>query len=63
MFSFQVNNIEEMVQDILVCRTITDTERYQIKNVLLEACLSQDEHILIDRVLYGVRKGLLKVEC
>lgn len=62
MFLFNVN-IEELIQDIFVCRRITDTDRSQLKNLLLTSSLSQQDHILLDRLLYGVRKGLVKVEC
>ncbi|MEB3178047.1 MAG: hypothetical protein VKL59_03255 [Nostocaceae cyanobacterium] len=62
MFSLP-GSIEELVQDIFVCRKVTDTDRSQLKKLLLSTTLSEEEHILIDRLLYGVRKGLLTVEC
>jgi hypothetical protein len=57
------NNIEELVLDILVCGKVSDINRYQLKNALLASALNEEEQVLINRVLYGVRKGLLKVEC
>jgi len=62
MFSLP-GSIEELVQDIFVCRKVTDINRSQLKKLLLSTTLSEEEHILIDRLLYGVRKGLLTVEC
>jgi len=54
--------IEELVDRILLARRVTLTDRHQLRLAILEAALSEAEHVLIDRVLYGVRKGLLYLE-
>jgi hypothetical protein len=53
-------NIEPLVYEILVAGIITHTERQILKTVLLEKSLSEAEHTVIDRLLYGVKHGLLK---
>ncbi|HEY9695051.1 MAG TPA: hypothetical protein V6D15_22850 [Oculatellaceae cyanobacterium] len=53
-------NIEPLVYEILAAGIITHTERLILKTVLLEKSLTEAEHIVIDRLLYGVKRGLLK---
>jgi hypothetical protein len=53
-------NIEPLVYEILVSGIITHTERQILKTVLLEKSLSEAEHTVIDRLLYGVKHGLLR---
>lgn len=54
-------NIEELVAQILIERTVTCTEQQLLKYALLaEDTLDEKERTLINRVFYGVRHGLLK---
>ena len=53
--------LEDLVERILISRQITPLSRYQLMLVFLADGLGEGEHILIDRLLYGVRKGLLLV--
>lgn len=51
--------LEDLVEQILMSRQITSPSRYQLMLALLADGLSEGERILIDRLLYGARKGLL----
>lgn len=53
-------NIEPLVYEILAAGIITHCERQILKTVLLEKSLSEAEHIVIDRLLYGIKRGLLR---
>jgi hypothetical protein len=57
--------IESLIYQIIVSRRITQSDRQQLRSILssalLEGSLSEAEHILIDRLLYGIRHGLLKM--
>jgi len=54
--------IAELVEQILLSRTITRAERHHLTSVLSsQGLLDEDEQVRIKRVLYGIRHGLLKV--
>ncbi len=54
--------IEELVAQILMERRVTSTEQQILMCALLYADeLDETERTLIDRVLYGVRHGLLRI--
>jgi hypothetical protein len=52
--------IEALIYEILASGIITIHERQKLKSVILEYSLNEADHTLIDRLLYGVRHGLLK---
>lgn len=54
-------SIETLCGQIMVSGRITVTDRYQIRTAILEDALSEPEQILINRLLYGIRHGLLRV--
>ncbi len=54
--------IEELIERILLSRRVTLGDRRQIRSAILAIHLTEAEHIMIDRLLYGVRKGLLQLE-
>lgn len=54
--------IKETVDRVLLERCVTWRDREQIKSAILGSPLSETEHILLDRILYGVRKGLLRIK-
>jgi hypothetical protein len=61
LFSYQVT-LEEFVEQILMERKITSREHLVLRYTLLsEQRLNEQERTLIDRVLYGVRHGLLRI--
>lgn len=54
--------IEELVAQILMERKVTSSEQQILMCALLYADeLDETERTLIDRVLYGVRHGLLRI--
>jgi hypothetical protein len=55
-------SIEELVAQILMHRRITYTDQQLLRFALLsDETLNEQERILIDRVFYGVRHGLLSL--
>jgi len=54
--------IDTLVNQILFSRNVTQADRSSLQAALLNHSLSPDEQILVDRVLYGVRHGLLRAE-
>ena len=56
-------NIEELVAQILMDRKISYTDQILLKSALLFGnALDEQERTLIDRVFYGVRHGLLRLD-
>jgi len=54
--------IEELVAQIMLSRKITRGDQQHLMSALLSKDLLGDQdRILIDRVFYGVRHGLLRV--
>jgi hypothetical protein len=54
--------VEELVTRILIHRKVTRTDQQLLKFFLLYGEeLDEQEKTLIDRVLYGIRHGLLQV--
>lgn len=53
--------IEALCGQIMVAGKITVSDRYQIRSALLNDTLSEPEQILINRLLYGIRHGLLRI--
>lgn len=54
-------SVQDLSGEILFSRKISRQEEYRLRSALLQQSLSEDDRILIDRVFYGIRKGLLKV--
>lgn len=55
------SSLEDVVGQILLSGKITPHSRYRLMQTILTEGLSESECILLDRLLYGVRKGLLSV--
>lgn len=53
--------IEALSGQIMVSGRMTVTDRYQIRSALLNGSLNEADQIIINRILYGVRHGLVKV--
>lgn len=53
--------IETLCGQIMAAGKISVSDRYQIRSALLDDTLSEPEQILINRLLYGIRHGLLRV--
>ncbi len=52
--------IESLVEQILITRQISSIHYEQIQLILLYDAVSDQEKTLIDRVLYGIRHGLVR---
>lgn len=55
------NVLEEVFSQVMFSNVVTRNERNQIRNVLLTGSLSEDEYAIINRLLYNVRRGWLKI--
>ena len=53
--------LEELAERALLSRQLTYGDRYQLMLTLLADVISEADLILIDRMLYGIRKGLLSL--
>lgn len=53
--------IAELFAQVIEKRQLTLKDRYIIMKALLNNSLSQDEQILINRLLHAVRRGMLVV--
>ncbi|MBL1175856.1 MAG: hypothetical protein FWK01_12145 [Pantanalinema sp. GBBB05] len=53
--------LEELVEQIVLSRRITLSQRQRLQSVLLADPLSPADLVLLDRLLYGVRRGILQV--
>jgi hypothetical protein len=55
-------NLEQTITRVMSSRQITLTDKQQLKDAFLgHENLAEDEITLIDRILYGVRSGILEV--
>jgi len=60
-FSIQLN-LEETITRIISSQKITIKDKQQIKSAFLAPeNLEEDDITLIDRILYGVRHGILEI--
>lgn len=53
--------LEDLVEQILLTRHITMSDRKNLMCALLQETLTETDLVLIDRLFYGIRKGLLKL--
>ncbi len=51
----------ELAAQILTSRTVSRTDHHLMTSLLAEGTTTPQERILIERVLYGVRHGLLEL--
>lgn len=54
--------LEDLIGQILLAGRITDANRYQLMLALIGGGLNEEDCILLDRLFYGVRRGLLKLD-
>jgi hypothetical protein len=55
-------SLEDLAGQILGSGKITPSNRYQLMLTLLTDGLTEEDYIIIDRLFYGVRKGLLRLD-
>jgi hypothetical protein len=53
--------IEALSGQIMVSGRMTIADRYQIRSALLNDSLSEADQAIVNRLLYGVRHGLVRV--
>lgn len=53
--------IAELVFQVYHSGLLTQTHRKQLRTVLLNDCLSEEDQTAINRLLHAVRRGWLKV--
>ena len=54
-------SIETLTGQIMVSGKMTRNDRFRIRFAILTDSLSETEQILINRLLYGIRHGLLTI--
>lgn len=54
-------SIEALSGQIMVSGRMTLADRYQIRSALLNGSLSEADQVIINRLLYGVRHGLVRI--
>ncbi len=52
---------QELIEEVLVKRQIDKTAQYQLRSILLQETFSDDDRTMIDRILYGVRRGIVQL--
>ncbi|WP_421655838.1 hypothetical protein [Leptothermofonsia sp. ETS-13] len=58
---FNTIGIEALAEQVLLSRQVTYADRHQIKQAILGGSLTEADHILLNRILYGIRKGILRL--
>ena len=53
--------LEELLGQIMFSSVVTRNDRSQLRSALLERTLNEDEYAIINRLLYNVRRGWVKI--
>ncbi|WP_347239447.1 hypothetical protein [Microcoleus sp. FACHB-68] len=53
--------LEDLFGQVLLSGFLTSSDRQHLKAVLLEDKISDEHQVIINRLIYGVRRGFLKV--
>lgn len=54
-------DLEELVSEALISRQLTMSDRLKLMHIFLQEALSETDLVLIDRLIYGVRRGILRL--
>ncbi len=54
-------NPQEVIEDVLIKGQVDKTAQQQLRSILLQEEIGEVEKTLIDRILYGVRRGILQL--
>lgn len=54
-------SLEDLFGQVLLSGLLTPIDRMQIRAVLLNESISEEHHVIINRLLYGVRRGFIKL--
>lgn len=53
--------IAAMFAEAMATRTVTAQDRYGMMTALLGPALATEERLALDRILYAIRRGILRV--
>ena len=53
--------LEELFGQVMFSSVVTRNDRSQLRSALLERTLNEDEYAIINRLLYNVRRGWVKI--
>ena len=53
--------LEELFGQVMFSSVVTRHDRRQLRSALLERTLNEDEYAIINRMLYNVRRGWVKI--
>jgi hypothetical protein len=54
-------SLEDLFGQVLLSGLLTPIDRLRIRAVLLNDSISEEHHAIINRLLYGVRRGFIKL--
>ena len=61
IMSLSQMTLEELFGQIMFSSVVTRNDRSQLRSALLERTLNEDEYAIINRLLYNVRRGWVKI--
>jgi len=61
LMSVSQMTLEELFGQIMFSSVVTRHDRSQLRSALLERTLNEDEYAIINRLLYNVRRGWVKI--
>jgi hypothetical protein len=53
--------LEELFGQVMFSSVVTRHDRRQLRSALLERTLNEDEYAIINRLLYNVRRGWVRI--
>jgi len=53
--------LEELFGQVMFSSVVTRTDRQHLRSALLGGGLNEDEHAIINRLLYNVRRGWVRI--
>jgi hypothetical protein len=59
--SMQSSTLEELFGQVMFSCVVTRQDRQQIRAAILGGTLNEDQHAIINRLVYNVRRGWVKV--
>ncbi|AMW29654.1 hypothetical protein H6G58_01425 [Arthrospira platensis FACHB-971] len=54
-------SLEEMFGQVMFSSVVTTEDRQKLKAILLKETITEDEQAIINRLLYNVRRGWVKL--
>ena len=56
-----MTTLEELFSQVMFASVVTRHDRRQLRSALLERTRNEDEYAIINRLLYNVRRGWVKI--